>query len=86
MDRFYNKLVFFVCLSLQLPWKAHRITRELGPFHNTLFLRNLLNWPSKLEWYVKLDWKDSPGTNTLSYRVHSHVMKKIKCVHGPSIL
>ncbi len=44
-----------------------------------------MNEPNKLECNNTLGWNDLPGTNTLAYWAHSHLMKKMKCCeYSPS--
>jgi hypothetical protein len=55
-----------------------------GHIHNTLFSLKLTNGHNKLECYVTLERKASPGTNAITYMSHSHVTKKMKsCEYGP---
>jgi len=52
----------------------------------TSFSSLLLNGSNKLDHYITLDWtwKGLPRTNTLAYRAHSQVTKKMKCCeYGP---
>ncbi len=46
-----------------------------------------MNGYNKLECYIKLDWSDLTGPNTLAYWAHSKVTKKIDCcVFGPLLM
>jgi hypothetical protein len=45
--------------------------RHWAPIHKTSFSSELMNWPNKLECYLKNGWTGFPVSNTLAFQVHS---------------
>ncbi len=50
-----------------------------GNYFTTLHFHHMLQMGPISESFIILDWKGLPLTNTIAYRAHLKVMKKMKC-------